>query len=239
MKKITLLLIYIVISLPANALVQAAPPTKATPVTTTVEDFDSTTGLTYRLQSDSFSTAANPLGLYKGGVDSVITEIQPAGDWVLDLNSSTTRKVYLSFDDPVPYSESGQIASAPFANYQLVTARIISKCSENGILMQNLTPNSAPALCPFSIAFTYGGSSYGFRMNTNNFPQTEFAQWICLAQNSSTGKCNSWRAEPSVIQADGQRKIKGQLIKLASSRKETDQLIGMFYMSFAINATNP
>ncbi len=227
MKKLTFTLILLALgALTIDVIAQKGSPTADTPVTTTIHNFDADTGAAYRIQSDS-------LGTYQNGLNSVVSIIQGIGDWELDGKSSTVRKVFFDFRDPV--LDSGQTPNAPFQT-AFVPTRFISKCTELGINMRNLVQNQI-VNCPLAISISYGGATYAVRMNAN-YPGTELVQWTCLTQDSS-GKCSGWQMEPSVMQANGERKIKGQLIKIASSRRQTDQLLGQFYFSFKVNVTNP
>lgn len=229
MKKIILTL---VLSLSASLifgnLVQSAAPLKDTPVTSTIQNSDSTTGTAYRIRSDS-------LGTYRNGVNSVSSIIQGIGDWELDGKSSTTRKVFFDFGDPV--LNSSQVPNPPFQT-ALTPWRFISKCTQLGIKMQDLTLNQT-VLCPLAMSIDYGGATYAVRMQSDNYPETEWVQWTCTSLNSSA-KCSAWQMEPSVVQADGQRKAKGQLLKISTVKGKTvEDPRGVFYFSFKINITNP
>jgi hypothetical protein len=195
------------------------------PVTTTIEG-------TYRIQGDL-------LGSYQNGIDSVQSVLQGcSGDWVLDTSSSPTRKVLVDFRDPVPNSG----ATPPFL-YNQVPARLIAQAhytSSASILgMKGL---NSTLLSPLSVAFDYGGSSFGLRMNPNNWPQTNYALVTCTGvvdpANPATSLCNQWRIEPSVTQPDGERKSIAHLERLPKGRPVSESH-GDFYMSFAISVTNP
>jgi len=101
--------------------------------------------------------------------------------------------------------------------------------------MQNFTLNQT-VNCPLSLTFDYAGLSYAVRMNAVN-EGTNLVKWTCLA--TSAGKCVSWKMTPSAIQADGQLKNKGQLIRLATSKRDPEQTLGQFYFAFAVNVTTP
>ena len=71
-----------------------------------------------------------------------------------------------------------------------------------------------------------------------NFPGTEFGLWTCVATDSGS-KCNQWKLEPSA-EHDTQRKNVAQLIRLVTVRgKTTNEDRGDYYLSFAIDVTNP
>ena len=95
------------------------------------------------------------------------------GDWVLDMinfNSSPQRKVLIDLRDPVPGSgPNGGAPTAPFA-YQLVRARFITKCSQNGINMQTMQTNT-PYFCPLALAFD-DPSGVRYRLYFQDGPRT-------------------------------------------------------------------
>lgn len=200
----------------------AAGPARDTPATTTIQNSDGS-GTFFRIQSDM-------LGSYLNGGNSVISRIQAIGDWELDTKSSPVRRVYIDFGDPVIPGD----ATAPFSS-AYVPMRIISKCLDSGIKMQNFALNQT-VNCPLSITFDYLGLGYAVRMNANN-PGTQLVTWKCLA--TASGKCVSWQMTPNVIQADGQKKVKGQLIRLAINKQNPEVKLGQCYFSFAINVTTP
>ncbi len=201
---------------------EAAPPTTDTPATTTIQSSDGSATF-FRIQSDGF-------GSYRNNLDSVSSVIQAIGDWQIDTKSSPLRKAYIDFGDPVVPGDT----TAPFPS-AMVPFRIISKCLDSGIKMQSFTLNQT-VNCPLSLTFSYGGLDYAVRMNAVNVG-TDLVKWTCLA--TSAGKCTSWVMTPSAVQATGERKNKGQLIRLASGKKDSDQTLGQFYFAFQLNVTTP
>ena len=199
----------------------AAKPATRTPATSTVADRDAS-GIPFRIGSDS-------LGAYHDAVNSVLSDIQAFGDWELDMKSSTLRKSRVDLGDPV-------IDSNPNPPFQaaVLAVRFISKCTDSNVFMPGLAVGQM-VTCPLSLNFDYNGVNYALRSNVLH-PGTEPVQWTCLARSSTN--CVSFEAVPSVIQADGQRKIKMQLVQTAT-RKVAEQSLGFFYMSFDIHATTP
>jgi hypothetical protein len=223
---------------PVAFLITAATPlamsgkSTDTSVTTTIDGFGVDTSPTLRIQSDQ-------LGTYKNS-STVQTVIQPIGAWVLDTNfsSSSTRSVLIDFRDPVPGSgPNGGDPIAPFA-YAQVKARLIARCNDYGGSMLNMNGVGSTLTCPLAVAFTYGPNSYRINMNYLNFAEANPVVVTCESTDASS-KCKQWRIEPSVTQADGERKNVTKLLKLASTKRETDQDYGDFYMSFVIHVTNP
>lgn len=205
-----------------------------TPVTTTIEGLGVDTLPTLRFQSDQLGAYTNSSSLQS------ILQAAP-GDWVLDtltFNSSPQRKVLVDLRDPVLGSgPGGGDPIAPFA-YQLVRARLISKCAEYGNDMRTI-PGGATVNCPLAIAFDdAGGVRYRLAMNPNNFLEVNHVLVTCVATDANSN-CNQWKIEPSATQLNGERKNVAKLLKIATKPREPDQDMGDFYMSFTIHLTNP
>lgn len=212
----------------------AGKPPSDTPVTTTIDGLGVDTLPTLRVQSDQ-------AGSYKNS-SSLSSILQAAlGDWELDMlnfTSSPQRKVLIDLRDPVPASgPNGGAPIAPFT-HQLVRARFIAKCAEYGGDMRTI-PGGGTIYCPLAIAFDdASGVRYRLAMNSNNFSEVNPVQITCVGTNASA-KCNQWRIEPSATQLDGERKNIAKLLKVATKPRQSDQDMGDFYLSFAINLTNP
>ena len=204
-------------------MAQAAKPFSDTNATSTIRDMDAASGLPFRIGSDG-------LGVYKQGINSVAAIVQGIGDWELDTKSSSLRKVRIDFGDPV----IGSGANPPFQS-AIVPTRFISKCAAWNIFMPAMLLGQQ-ANCPLALGVTYNGTTYAVR-SSENYAGTEPARWTCLARNST--KCVGWEMVPSVVQVDGQQKIRMQLIRLASRPHDPDVLLGQFYMSFKIGVTTP
>jgi hypothetical protein len=210
-----------------------AKPPSDTPVTTTFDGLGVNTSPTLRVQSDQLGAYANS--------NSLQSIIQGIGDWELDMlnfNSSPQRKLLVDLRDPVPSSgPNGGDPIAPFA-YQIVRARLISKCTDFGNNMKTI-PGGVTITCPLALAFDdAGGVRYRLAMNPLNFFESNPVQITCVATDASS-KCNQWKIEPSVTQLDGERKNVAKLLKVATKPRQTDQDMGDFYMSFTIHVTNP
>lgn len=224
MRKLVLLtLLFATTCLNLNTHPEAAPPARDAPATSTIRDSDGS-GTFFRVQSDS-------LGSYNNSVNSVESIIQGIGDWELDATASTVRSVYVDFGDPVNPGDT----SAPFSS-AFVRARFISKCATLGFKMVDI-PLGQTRQCPLALSFNYSGVQYRITMNPVNQPGSEYIQWTCLAATS--GKCNSWEMTPSAVQSTGERKARGQLIKVGTNNRNPDQLLGHFYFGFKVNVTTP
>jgi hypothetical protein len=228
--------VILVLALTASAVVLAplgkGNPLSDTPVTAIFDGLGVDTLPTLRVQSDQRGAYSNS--------SSLQSIIQGIGDWELDMlnfNSSPQRKLLIDLRDPVPGSgPGGGDPIAPFT-YQMVRARLISKCTEFGNNMRTI-PVGVTTNCPLAIAFDdAAGVRYRFAMNPNNFFEVNSVQINCVA-GDATNNCNQWRIEP-VTQLNGERKNVAKLLKVATRPRETDQDMGDFYLSFTIHVTNP
>lgn len=207
-------------------------PSSDIPVAVTIDGLGINSVPTLRVQSDGLGSYTN-----QASGQSII---QGIGDWELDMlnfNSSPQRKLLIDLRDPVPGSAPGGGAPInPFgsAGYQVVRARFIAKCSQVGINFINMQTGT-PYFCPLALAFqTTAGQQHRLTQNPNNFPETNWIQVSRLAVDSSA-KCRQWKIEPSVIQADGERKNVANLLRISSKPNQPDVDLGEFYLSFSIN----
>ena len=235
MRKITalsLLLLACSCLLPATATAQK-PGSGDVPVTVTIEGLGIDTAPTLRIQSDQ-------QGAYKHS-KSLQSIIQGIGDWELDMlnfTSSPQRAILIDLRDPVPNSApNGTTPAAPFTPQQ-VRGRFIAKCSLFGGNLMTMYGGLSIS-CPLAVAFDQGGRRYRLAFNPENFPNEVDPVTVTCMNPVGTAKCSQWKVSPSVMQADGTLNSRAKLIRVASSRKETDLDMGEFFMSFAINLTNP
>ena len=219
-----------VVSVSGVLNISAGKPASDLPVTTTIEGLGVGASPTLRVQSDQ-------AGAYKNSTNLESLLQGALGDWVLDTLNSPSRRVFIDLRDPVPGSgPNGSDPIAPF-EYLQVKARLIAKCSQFGSDMRTI-PGSATIYCPLAIAFDdAAGVRYRLAMNSDNFPEVNLIQITCLATANS--KCSQWKIEPSAMQLNGERKNVAKLLKVATRPHQTDQDMGDFYLSFAINLTNP
>ena len=223
MKKILIPLFVCVLTLPIVAVAQKPKLDTEVSATTTLQASDES-GTFFRLQGDG-------LGPYRNGADSVQSLIQSIGDWEMDATLSAVRRVYIDFADPVVAGDT----TAPFVSNQ-VPARFISKCTDRGYKMRYLTLGQAVD-CPLAVRFDYGGRTYRINMNPVNNATTNYMQWTCNTVTNS--RCTAWTGIPSVIQSNGERKNRARLIRVGTSRKDPDQLLGEFYFAFKMDVTTP
>jgi len=88
--------------------------------------------------------------------------------------------------------------------------------------------------CPLAVAFDYNGLGYRIAFNDSNFAVTDYVEWTCLT--SANGRCTSWMMEPAGSY-DGVRKSIGQLIRLATSKRNPEQAVGRYYFAFRVYVT--
>ena len=226
MKNLNLVLVLLFIAV-GTAVGQGGKPAKGdtdVSATSTINNSDAS-GNFFRIQSDG-------LGSYRNGVDSVQSIVQGIGDREMDAKASGVRRVYVDFGDPVVPGDT----SAPFSS-AFVPTRFISKCASLGFKIRDMAFGQVKQ-CPLATSFDFGGNTYRIAMNPLNFASTEYVSWTCLAV--SGGRCSAWSMQPSVTQADGQLKARGQLIKITTARGKTVETPqGEFYFAFKIGVTTP
>lgn len=228
-------LITVVTSTAVHHSSEAGKPAGDVPVTVTLDGLGINTVPTLRVQSDGLGSYVN-----QTSGESII---QGIGDWELDtlnFNSSPQRKLLIDLRDPVAGSAPGGGAPInPFVatGYQLVRARFISKCIQNGIKFLDMQPG-IPYQCPLALAFKDNtGQQYRLTQNPTNFGETNWIQVNCLASDAN-GKCRQWKIEPSAFQGE-ERKNVAKLVRVPIRANQAEVDLGDFYLSFSINITRP
>src|SRR5947209_4186658 len=180
MKKNSLLIaipaLFTLLSLTAGVF---AGKNSATPVTSTLQDIraDNTP---YRLHSDSPLSGKS---YYSNGVDSVVSQLQSSPEWELSALSSTTRKMFVDFNDPVPGSTT---ANAPIAS-GYVTGRFVTKCyllyntqgGQGYPAVGNMMGLNSTRPCPMVFRFDLNGTTYHVMMNSVQYSGTDDALVTC------------------------------------------------------------
>jgi hypothetical protein len=221
----------VVMSLICNAksLAQGGKPNKSSPlnVTSTVHDYtDSTNSVQNLLRSDDYNATGEALYATGGNVRSQIFSM-----WYLDLQSQTTRSVYLTFSEKV----SGPDNPLPDSYYN---AEVLSRCFDtNGNIIDFLTVNTSDNRCSLRVDFTYGGSSYVFVMSPE--PQYAGTGWATVACNPPTntfGACVNWTITPTPSPQVSNPTV-AKLYSVGHGGKEI--LIGSYHNTYRIDVTNP
>jgi len=215
------------------------------PVTSNLADYDAT-GVPYYVQSDTF-------GAYSNGVNNV-TSILVAngyngivwGDWRLELFSSTTRTIRVTFDqaNAAQPGDPGYTAPAnpPYWGTQFEAVRMETKCSLDHHDMLTMKAGDK-FTCDFSIRFPPATSSTFYRLEMDptllNEPETQQVQVSCNAANS--GGCSDWFIDPiPVVNLDGSTspgRTRARLDLVDTKGTLTNE--GDFYMTFHFHVTRP
>jgi hypothetical protein len=226
----TLLVVASLLATPARA----GRRLQDTPVTTSFIGLGADSVPTMRLQSDLLGSYVN--------TSTVLSHIQGSGDYELITNSASTptRTVLFDFRDPIPNSAPGGTNPTPPFQYQTMPARFICKGGAYLTDMQEMYGVSTTGNCALSPSFHLAdGTTYRIDMGTPTFPGTQPALITCVRVDPAN-KCNQWRIEPSIVQADGERKNIGRLMKTTPAKpKDIHVSVGDFYFSFTIDITKP
>ena len=239
MKKTSLILTLVALSLSllsGSGVIAQKPSNRTVSVTTTIAGsgaLPDPTVFNYRIQSDL-------LGAYRDGVDSVVSQLQEAGDYEVNALASTSRSMLIDLRDPVPNSNP----SPPFSLGQVPTkvetkSYILYRTGK----VRGMTGLNSILITPLLVRFDTNGITYRLWMNSTNYPETNYALVTCTGvvdpNNPNTSQCNQWRIEPSVTQPDGQRKNIARLVRVLTKGNITEENHGDFYVSFSLNVTNP
>ena len=192
------LLVLLATALAATAFGKGQAPGNLS-VTTNFASAD-TSGTITDIQSDGLGSYFDGVG----GVTSFLTTNgyngQTWGDWQFDALSSTTRKVSISFANPIQPSAGGTAVPNPPFTIKNVIAHVEVKCTQmsNGSggwnNMYQMTINQT-FQCPLITHF-YDSNGYEYRIYSgpNWEPETTFAQVTCNSV-ASAGGCNDWYIE--------------------------------------------
>jgi hypothetical protein len=169
------------------------------PITTDLLGADVSSTVT-DIQSDT-------LGPYHDGVNTVTSFLTTNGyngiiwgDWQFGTLDSTTRKVSLSFANPIQTADGGTaIPNPPFTTNNVI-AHIEDKCtalSYSMILMSAGQTLPCPAVVHF---FDTTGYEYRIYMAPNSTqpatPETTFVQVTCNTVAPDNTGCNDWFIDP-------------------------------------------
>lgn len=150
------------------------------------------------LQSDGF-------GAYTDGVDAVTSFLTTNGyngivwgDWQFGTLNSTTRKVSISFANPISVANGGTATPNPPFVTKSVIAHIEDKCTMISYSMIRMTAGQKLP-CPAGVHFfNTNGDEYRIYMAPNwtqpATPETTFVQVTC--NSVASDGCNSWNIDP-------------------------------------------
>lgn len=195
MKVTKLLLICFATAVFANG----SQPLSNLSITTDLLSADPSSAIT-DIQSDG-------LGPYHDGVGAVTSFLTTNGyngivwgDWQFGTLDSSTRKVDLSFANPIQVANGGTTIPNPPFTTKNVIAHIEDKCtalSYSMILMSAGQTLPCPAIVHF---FDTNGYEYRIYMAPNwtqpATPETSFVQVTCNAVAADNSGCNDWFVDP-------------------------------------------
>jgi len=211
-------------------------PPDARSVTSTMLDVDAG-GNPYRIHSDSPISGTQ---IYSDGVDSMISQLQPGNEWVLDGLASSTRTFFFDFRDTAG-------ATPPFET-GFAQARVTTKCLDNSgswdgyPAVGNMTGVGSTLICPAVFRFNMdNGDYYRVRLGWQR-PETDQAKITCTHvagadQNDPAAACDAWLFEPSAIDGRGYANLEG-IIKVGRNKTEVRDL-GYVYVTFRVAITEP
>jgi len=190
----------------ATALAKGPQQLSNLPITTTLLSADSSTAVT-DIQSDL-------QGSYFDGVAAVTSFLTTNGyngivwgDWQFGTLNSTTRKVSISFANPIQVASGGTAMPNPPFTTKDVIAHIEDKCtmiSYSMILMSAGQTFLCPAIVHF---FDSNGNEYRVYMAPNwtqpATPETSYVQVTCNAVAGDNSGCNDWFIDPIPAGRDG------------------------------------
>lgn len=197
----------------------------------------------YTLQSDG-------LGAYTNGTANVVSVLMANvynnlynGDWEMDANASTTRKVgiTLSPDNAISAGSPGYTVAPnpPFWGKGLEAARLIDKCTEFNKDVLTMRPGIT-ITCPLGVRWDIGSLSYRLNMaGESGAPETTPAQISCNSADSIG--CSDWYLDPvPVVNADGSVTPGRSIARLVSiARNGSTTNLGDFYMTYHFHITRP
>jgi len=169
------------------------------PITTDLLSADTSSAVT-DIQSDA-------LGPYHDGVGAVTSFLTTNGyngivwgDWQFGTLDSTTRKVSLSFANPIQVADGGTTIPNPPFTTKNVIAHIEDKCTALSYSMISMSAGQTlpcPAIVHF---FDTNGYEYRIYMAPNwtqpATPETSFVQVTCNAVATDNSGCNDWYVDP-------------------------------------------
>ena len=238
--------VLILITLSVTTLGFAKQTGSDIPLTTYLADVDAT-NTAYYVQSDGS-------GAYQNGVASVSSILVANGynhivdgDGRLDLSSSTSRTVRISFEQANavqpgdPHYQAP--ANPPYWGTEYWATRMENKCTLENHDMLTMKPGDT-FTCITLIRFPPATSTTYYRLDMGNFvsePEAQEAQVHCNSADS--GGCNDWFIDPvPVVNPDGstspgQTRARLNLVHTIGNTGYTDE--GDFYLTFHIHVTRP
>jgi len=243
----------LLIVLASITFVNGPQPLSNLPITTAFAMTDAS-GAVAEIQSDS-------LGPYHDGVDGVTSFLTTNGyngivwgDWQFGTLNSATRKVYISFMNPIPVINGGTATPNPPFPTKNVIAHIEDKCTA---ISYNMIKMSAGQVfpCPAIVHF-FDTTGYEYRIywapnwTQPPTPETTFIQVTCNAMAADGSGCNDWYVDPIPAHDVNGNPVPGQAIGRLESfgcsscpkthgKTTDDGNRGDYYFRFHFHLTRP
>ena len=239
---------YLVVSLLCVATFAKGPAPSNLSVTTVLNYTDGS-GTSADIQSDG-------LGSYFDGVDAVTSFLTANGyngivwgDWQFGTLNSTTRKVYISFTNPISVANGGTATPNPPFSSKNVIAHIEDKCTAFSYSMLGMSAGQK-FLCPAIVHFyDSNGNEFRIYMAPNSTqpptPETTYVQVAC--NTVASDGCNDWFIDPIPAGYDTNgNPIPGQAIGrlvgppyTGHGKTTSDGNQGDYYFRFHFHITRP
>lgn len=233
-------------------------------VTSYISDIDAN-GTPLSIESDGLLGPVNhTAGEYDNGQQSISSVLEagavvnlPPGDWQLDTQGSTTRKLrFVLGSNAVPFGQPGYTVTPnpPFFGMQTLAGKLETKCIDPNNTSQSMdmltmtTGQVGNCPAPLSLFYPSGRQSkhYRFEMTGNvsdTFAADPETTQILVTCNSvgGDGHCNDWFIDPQPAVDSNGNVIPGtgigRLVVFANNGAATN--LGDFYLTFHFHITRP
>jgi len=233
-------------------------------VSSYISDIDAT-GTPLSIQSDGLLGPVNHMqGEYDNGQQSVTSVLEsgavvnlPPGDWQLDVQSSTTRKLKFTLGgNAVPFGQPGFTVTPnpPFFGTLTLAGKLENNCVDPTSAAQSMDMLTMTAgqvgNCPAPLSFFYPAgrksNHYRFEMTgnvTGTFADDPETTQILVTCNSvgSDGHCNDWFIDPQPAVDSNGNVIPGtgigRLVLVPNSGASPN--LGDYYLTFHFHVTRP
>jgi len=257
--RLALLLILI-----ASTVTWAAKGPGPISVTSYISETDAN-GAPLSIQSDGLLGPVNhTVGEYDNGQQGISSVLEagavvnlPPGDWQLDTQNSTTRKLrFMLGSNAVPFGQPGYTVTPtpPFLGLQTLPGKLETKCIDPNSAAQSLDMLTMTAgqvgNCPAPLSFFYPtgrlSKHYRFEMTGNasdTFAADPETTQILVTCNSvaSDGHCNDWFIDPQPAVDSSGKVIPGtgigRMTVFANNGSTTN--LGDYHLTFHFHMTRP
>jgi hypothetical protein len=190
---------FLLIFLASSSFAKGPQQLSNLPITTTLLSADSS-GTVADIQSDSQGSYFDSVGgvtsfLTTNGYNGIVW-----GDWQFGTLNSTTRKVSISFANPIQVANGGTAIPNPPFNAKNVIAHIEDKCTAFSYSMIKMSAGQilqCPAVVHF---FDSNGNEYRIYMAPNSVqpatPETSYVQVTCNTVADDNSGCQDWYIDP-------------------------------------------